>query len=96
MYSALLYAIAQVSKHNHTKSSLEFYLIGLNFPFFRLLLKSHTLWLRLLYMGLYPISKFFLNTFFMFITVILFVYYGIMVVAVSPNQAAAAALSSVF
>ncbi|KAE8718787.1 ABC transporter G family member 38 [Hibiscus syriacus] len=41
-------------------------------------------------------SKFFLNTFFMFITVLLFIYYGIMVVAVSPNQAAAAVLSGVF
>ena len=44
----------------------------------------------------WTVSKFFLNTFFMFITVLLFIYYGIMIVAVSPNQAAAAVLSSVF
>ncbi|GMI89506.1 ATP-binding cassette G38, pleiotropic drug resistance 10 [Hibiscus trionum] len=41
-------------------------------------------------------SKFFLNTFFMFITVLLYIYYGIMVVSASPNQAAAAVLSGVF
>ncbi|XP_022756464.1 ABC transporter G family member 38 isoform X2 [Durio zibethinus] len=44
----------------------------------------------------WTVSKFFLNTFFMFITVLLFIYYGIMIVAVSPNQAAAAVLSGIF
>lgn len=41
-------------------------------------------------------SKFFLNTFYMFITVLLFIYYGIVIVSVSPNQAAAAVVSGVF
>ncbi|KAA3457774.1 ABC transporter G family member 38 [Gossypium australe] len=38
-------------------------------------------------------SKFFLNTFIMFITVLLYIYYGIMVVSASPNQPTAAVLS---
>ncbi|XVF49256.1 hypothetical protein PTKIN_Ptkin03bG0253800 [Pterospermum kingtungense] len=41
-------------------------------------------------------SKFFLNTYFMFITVLLYIYLGIMLVAVSPNQAAAAVSSGIF
>ncbi|XVE70385.1 hypothetical protein DITRI_Ditri10aG0068300 [Diplodiscus trichospermus] len=44
----------------------------------------------------WTVTKFMLNTFFMFITVLLFIYYGIMIVAVSPNQAAAAILSGIF
>nr|KJB07167.1 hypothetical protein B456_001G003100 [Gossypium raimondii] len=41
-------------------------------------------------------SKFFLNTFIMFITVLLYIYYGIMVVSASPNQPTAAVLSGIF
>lgn len=41
-------------------------------------------------------SKFFLNFFFMFITILYFIYYGMMVIAVSPNQATAAVLSGLF
>lgn len=41
-------------------------------------------------------TKFFLNFFFVFITILYFIYYGLMVIAVSPNQATAAVLSGVF
>lgn len=41
-------------------------------------------------------TKFLLNSFFMFITILYFIYYGIMVIAVSPNQETAAVLSGVF
>ncbi|KAG7023556.1 ABC transporter G family member 39, partial [Cucurbita argyrosperma subsp. argyrosperma] len=38
-------------------------------------------------------SKFLLNYFFMFITILYFIYYGMVVVAVSPNQATASMLT---
>ncbi|XVE54347.1 hypothetical protein DITRI_Ditri03aG0073100 [Diplodiscus trichospermus] len=81
MYSALLYAFAQVAiEIPYTIAQVAIYGVVVYSM-----------------MGFeWTVSKFFLNTFFMFITVLIYAYYGIMVVAVSPNQAAAAALSSVF
>ncbi|XWS26922.1 hypothetical protein CRYUN_Cryun26dG0071800 [Craigia yunnanensis] len=81
MYSALLYAFAQVA-------------IEIPYAMAQVAIYGVVVYSM---MGFeWTVSKFFLNTFFMFITVLLFIYYGIMVVAVSPNQAAAAVLSSVF
>lgn len=41
-------------------------------------------------------TKFFLNFFFMYITILYFIYYGMMVISVSPNQATATILSGLF
>ncbi|XVF88456.1 hypothetical protein PTKIN_Ptkin19aG0052900 [Pterospermum kingtungense] len=81
IYSALVYAIAQVA-------------IEIPYTIAQVALYGFVVYSM---MGFeWTASEFFLNTFFMFITVLLFIYFGIMIVAVSPSQAAAAALSSVF
>ncbi|XP_021275798.1 ABC transporter G family member 38 [Herrania umbratica] len=81
MYSALPYAFAQVAiEIPYTMAQVAVYGVVVYAM-----------------MGFeWTVSKFFLNTFFMFITVLCYIYYGIMVVAISPNQAAAAVLSGVF
>ncbi|XWS71977.1 hypothetical protein CRYUN_Cryun02cG0001100 [Craigia yunnanensis] len=81
MYSALPYAFAQVAiEIPYTIAQVAIYGV-----------------IVYAMMGFeWTVFKFFLNTFFMFITALLFIYHGIMIVAVSPNQAAAAVLSGVF
>ncbi|KAK9026870.1 hypothetical protein V6N11_066729 [Hibiscus sabdariffa] len=81
MYSALPYAFAQVA-------------IEIPYTIAQVAIYGIIVYAMIGFQWTAP--KFFLNTFFMFITVLLYIYYGIMVVAVSPNQAAAAALGGLF
>ncbi|XP_023516989.1 ABC transporter G family member 38-like [Cucurbita pepo subsp. pepo] len=78
MYSALPHAFAQVA---------------IEFPY---TLVQVALYAVIVYamMGYeWTASKFLLNYFFMFITILYFIYYGMVVVAVSPNQATASMLT---
>ncbi|XP_038878639.1 ABC transporter G family member 38 isoform X2 [Benincasa hispida] len=81
MYSALPHAFAQVA--------IEIPYTLLQVAFYAVIVYAM--------MGYeWTASKFFLNFFFMFITILYFIYYGMMVIAVSPNQATAAVLSGLF
>ncbi|OMO57948.1 hypothetical protein COLO4_34962 [Corchorus olitorius] len=80
MYSALPYAFAQVA-------------IEIPYTIVQVAIYGVIVYAMMGYE--WTVSKFFLNTYFMLVTVLCYIYYGIMIVSVSPNQPTAAALSAV-
>ncbi|KAJ7956622.1 Pleiotropic drug resistance ABC transporter [Quillaja saponaria] len=81
MYSALPYAIAQVA--------IEIPYIMAQVCIYGIIVYAM--------MGFeWTAAKFFLNLFFMFMTILYYVYYGMMILAVSPNQETAAVLNGIF
>ncbi|TYJ98106.1 ABC transporter G family member 38 [Cucumis melo var. makuwa] len=81
MYSALPHSFAQVA---------------IEIPYTLLQVSLYALIVYAMMGYQWTATKFFLNFFFMYITILYFIYYGMMVISVSPNQATATILSGLF